>query len=158
MACTQAVHALRTLFEDLQILDAQAKYERALMPRVFASRAMWRQLRTAQMRELVEQLACVVETLGQGAPKSDEDTEKKKKTSNSTSDEGTTTRDSRDGSSLDASLPKSGEENYASSENYSGAWRGFKTTIPKEGQCDGCLLYTSPSPRDGLLSRMPSSA
>ena len=25
--------------------------------------------------------------------------------------------------------------------------------IPK-----GCLLYTSPSPRDGLLSRMPSSA
>ena len=22
----------------------------------------------------------------------------------------------------------------------------------------GCLLYTSPSPRDGLLSRMPSSA
>ena len=30
------------------------------------------------------------------------------------------------------------------------------------GQADkdvsGCLLYTSPSPRDGLLSRMPSSA
>ena len=28
-------------------------------------------------------------------------------------------------------------------------------------RCDphiGCLLYTSPSPRDGLLSRMPSSA
>ena len=24
--------------------------------------------------------------------------------------------------------------------------------------CVGCLLYTSPSPRDGLLSRMPSSA
>ena len=24
--------------------------------------------------------------------------------------------------------------------------------------CDRCLLYTSPSPRDGLLSRMPSSA
>ena len=22
----------------------------------------------------------------------------------------------------------------------------------------GCLLYTSPSPRDGILSRMPSSA
>ena len=29
----------------------------------------------------------------------------------------------------------------------------------KEGDViDGCLLYTSPSPRDGLLSRMPSSA
>ena len=26
------------------------------------------------------------------------------------------------------------------------------------GQCNNCLLYTSPSPRDGLLSRMPSSA
>ena len=25
-------------------------------------------------------------------------------------------------------------------------------------QDKGCLLYTSPSPRDGLLSRMPSSA
>ena len=25
-------------------------------------------------------------------------------------------------------------------------------------QLDTCLLYTSPSPRDGLLSRMPSSA
>ena len=25
-------------------------------------------------------------------------------------------------------------------------------------QCPDCLLYTSPSPRDGLLSRMPSSA
>ena len=29
---------------------------------------------------------------------------------------------------------------------------GFKTAIQT------CLLYTSPSPRDGLLSRMPSSA
>ena len=28
--------------------------------------------------------------------------------------------------------------------------------MPKVHQ--GCLLYTSPSPRDGLLSRMPSSA
>ena len=27
-----------------------------------------------------------------------------------------------------------------------------------EGRYEGCLLYTSPSPRDGLLSRMPSSA
>ena len=25
-------------------------------------------------------------------------------------------------------------------------------------KCLNCLLYTSPSPRDGLLSRMPSSA
>ena len=26
------------------------------------------------------------------------------------------------------------------------------------GKSHNCLLYTSPSPRDGLLSRMPSSA
>ena len=26
------------------------------------------------------------------------------------------------------------------------------------GRLEFCLLYTSPSPRDGLLSRMPSSA
>ena len=31
--------------------------------------------------------------------------------------------------------------------------------IPEdEGPFPACLLYTSPSPRDGLLSRMPSSA
>ena len=29
---------------------------------------------------------------------------------------------------------------------------------PDVGMVCGCLLYTSPSPRDGLLSRMPSSA
>ena len=28
----------------------------------------------------------------------------------------------------------------------------------EDGTTRGCLLYTSPSPRDGLLSRMPSSA
>ena len=28
----------------------------------------------------------------------------------------------------------------------------------KNKNAKGCLLYTSPSPRDGLLSRMPSSA
>ena len=27
-----------------------------------------------------------------------------------------------------------------------------------QGYLKACLLYTSPSPRDGLLSRMPSSA
>ena len=33
----------------------------------------------------------------------------------------------------------------------------IKTDLSAEGMKD-CLLYTSPSPRDGLLSRMPSSA
>mgnify|MGYP003325954327 CR=1 FL=1 len=30
--------------------------------------------------------------------------------------------------------------------------------VPIGAYGSGCLLYTSPSPRDGLLSRMPSSA
>ena len=37
---------------------------------------------------------------------------------------------------------------------------GDKGTKAQAARCMdcGCLLYTSPSPRDGLLSRMPSSA
>ena len=34
----------------------------------------------------------------------------------------------------------------------------FRAVAALLGQGDICLLYTSPSPRDGLLSRMPSSA
>ena len=37
----------------------------------------------------------------------------------------------------------------------------FKAGYPSDytvGAVSTCLLYTSPSPRDGLLSRMPSSA
>src|SRR5664279_5935581 len=30
--------------------------------------------------------------------------------------------------------------------------------LPEVAEFGDCLLYTSPSPRDGLLSRMPSSA
>ena len=33
-----------------------------------------------------------------------------------------------------------------------------ETTIGRGPFLKVCLLYTSPSPRDGLLSRMPSSA
>ena len=53
-------------------------------------------------------------------------------------------------------------------EQESGRMRGFqlwvnlpardKMTDPKYQEYAPCLLYTSPSPRDGLLSRMPSSA
>ena len=44
-----------------------------------------------------------------------------------------------------------------------GAGEAFKDALRvKVGsqldQARNCLLYTSPSPRDGLLSRMPSSA
>ena len=34
----------------------------------------------------------------------------------------------------------------------------FQSLSGLEELQDSCLLYTSPSPRDGLLSRMPSSA
>ena len=34
----------------------------------------------------------------------------------------------------------------------------LNTTYQQELKDEVCLLYTSPSPRDGLLSRMPSSA
>ena len=34
----------------------------------------------------------------------------------------------------------------------------FKNRVGKDRTALACLLYTSPSPRDGLLSRMPSSA
>ena len=34
----------------------------------------------------------------------------------------------------------------------------YKKLEEETGKNVGCLLYTSPSPRDGILSRMPSSA
>ena len=33
-----------------------------------------------------------------------------------------------------------------------------KEKVKEKKEAYACLLYTSPSPRDGLLSRMPSSA
>ena len=41
--------------------------------------------------------------------------------------------------------------------NEGGAFR-YLTKPWNMDELKGCLLYTSPSPRDGLLSRMPSSA
>ena len=38
------------------------------------------------------------------------------------------------------------------------AWMNFISNTTNSGSNSACLLYTSPSPRDGLLSRMPSSA
>ena len=35
---------------------------------------------------------------------------------------------------------------------------GTLKIVARVGEVYDCLLYTSPSPRDGLLSRMPSSA
>ena len=36
--------------------------------------------------------------------------------------------------------------------------KGISTKSPNEKWENTCLLYTSPSPRDATLSRMPSSA
>ena len=39
-----------------------------------------------------------------------------------------------------------------------GTWVDTETGEPADGNINGCLLYTSPSPRDLSTSRMPSSA
>ena len=50
-------------------------------------------------------------------------------------------------------------ELYQASHNEPiGPWQDFPEYTSQELQHLICLLYTSPSPRDGLLSRMPSSA
>ena len=41
---------------------------------------------------------------------------------------------------------------------YGGRLSSVLDVYQKDGNSKDCLLYTSPSPRDGLLSRMPSSA
>ena len=41
---------------------------------------------------------------------------------------------------------------------YDVRFRDLMVSTAKSLMYSGCLLYTSPSPRDGLLSRMPSSA
>ena len=43
-------------------------------------------------------------------------------------------------------------------EEDSGRTRQLEPERLRKQQASPCLLYTSPSPRDGLLSRMPSSA
>ena len=44
------------------------------------------------------------------------------------------------------------------SEHLRSQTAGVKQAIDNSEMAISCLLYTSPSPRDGLLSRMPSSA
>ena len=44
-----------------------------------------------------------------------------------------------------------GDYHYMDGDGFYSGWFGFSVVVT-------CLLYTSPSPRDGLLSRMPSSA
>ena len=60
-------------------------------------------------------------------------------------------------------LTKLKEENLQSDERFAESYtrsRSVKGFGPEKisYELKSCLLYTSPSPRDGLLSRMPSSA
>ena len=57
------------------------------------------------------------------------------------------------------------EDESLNTNNYEFNHYDYPTTSPEEPppvklhqDIETCLLYTSPSPRDGLLSRMPSSA
>ena len=49
-----------------------------------------------------------------------------------------------------------GSTSKRNERNFRGKFASKSDT--NQNTCYGCLLYTSPSPRDGLLSRMPSSA
>ena len=50
-------------------------------------------------------------------------------------------------------------DDYGPMSNLMRLLRGHDEEVPSMSPGLGtCLLYTSPSPRDGLLSRMPSSA
>ena len=49
-------------------------------------------------------------------------------------------------------------EGYPGKRYYGGCQFVDKTEQLAIDRAKACLLYTSPSPRDGLLSRMPSSA
>ena len=47
---------------------------------------------------------------------------------------------------------------FISLHTYKKLYRENENEEKENVSCIACLLYTSPSPRDGLLSRMPSSA
>ena len=51
-----------------------------------------------------------------------------------------------------------GIEKGAAEELINSRRNSLEKQLSSSGMARGCLLYTSPSPRDGLLSRMPSSA
>ena len=64
-------------------------------------------------------------------------------------------------------LSKKDEKTMLSDLGYKSLNELIENTVPSKilfkdllsiGKPNSCLLYTSPSPRDGLLSRMPSSA
>ena len=62
------------------------------------------------------------------------------------------------GTGNDQLFGQSGADSFVFAQGYEAdRVRDFEDDVDTI-QINACLLYTSPSPRDGLLSRMPSSA
>ena len=62
-------------------------------------------------------------------------------------------------SELNASTPaRNGRLNFVAGSSWCASTSDSSPYLQIDLQIPYCLLYTSPSPRDGLLSRMPSSA
>ena len=160
LACTQAVHVLRALFEDLGVLEAQRKYGRRKNGRAGGTggssepEALWRQLRADQLGDLVMQLTVVIEVLGQPAKarkKDKDDGEKKqkvdKKEDGEMREEVEKKEESTEGREVDGFWIPDEDEPPASTPAVSpgdearpgGGWGEWRTVIPKEGECDGAV-------------------
>ena len=63
-----------------------------------------------------------------------------------------------DGLSHCLKVKRESERNLADNRSNVIRYECGQVVAELEPDSEGCLLYTSPSPRDGLLSRMPSSA
>ena len=64
-----------------------------------------------------------------------------------------------DQSTFDELLLANAEDNIERAiQSASAVLEAVQEFVPEAALFYRCLLYTSPSPRDGLLSRMPSSA
>ena len=55
-------------------------------------------------------------------------------------------------------LPDKSVKEFDSEIDGVGIAKSISNSLAKSAVCMDCLLYTSPSPRDGCRSRMPSSA
>ena len=147
---------LRALFEDLKVLDLPHKFPRGArrerkQPRASeggserrSERRLWRQLRTAQLRDLALQLAVVVETLGLAPPRG-EDAPREEEEADGGEDrrEGPDASGEEEAEASDASERRKKEakkqSRTTSDLEYGGAWRGWTTSIPREGSCDGAV-------------------
>ena len=150
LACTQALHVLRAMFEDLGVIEAQRKYGRA--GEGVKTEALWPQLRGDQLGDLVTQLAVVIEVLGQPAKtvqKKDKDKDKDEDEDEDCVGKKKDGKDDEGGTEVDGfwipeenkpeEIPPSGLDVEINSQKPGGGWDTWRTVIPKEGECDGAL-------------------